>query len=48
MFIFRKQEKLVYTRTHMCYPEMDNMGNVHSKNNCFTLHCLNTKIYNVV
>ena len=30
--IFRKEAELVHTRTHMCYPEMDNIENVHSKN----------------
>ena len=32
IIIFRKQAELVHTRTHMCYPEMDNIENVHSKN----------------
>ena len=31
IIIFRKQEELVYTSTHMCYPETDNIENVHSK-----------------
>ena len=33
-------------KTHMCYPEMDNIENVHSKKN--TLHYLILKQYNGV
>ena len=35
--IFRKQEELVYIRTHMCYSKMDNIENVHGKKILFII-----------